>query len=307
MNFCYDGLMRARVDWEEKTMEIDSFETNKLPHRPFWPPFYTRTKAILNYISDTEDSISFHVHDFGDSIQFSLYIHNESVEFFGNIPTYNSLSRTDYSDQFSKYDLWVNKSDYLPYRIKRDLPHDISVEACREVSLNKEKLEDFIASSYFPDYPLREKKNSSNNIDLIGKVAPDWTLNDADNKTIGLKDLKTKIVMIQLTGIGCGPCYASVPFLKKLVDEYKNKDFEFVSIETWSSNLTTILNYRNKNQLNYKYLKSNEDIKKQYQNEGEGVPQFYILDQNRVIRKEIKGYNGEVTDMEIRDSIEELL
>ena len=38
-----------------------------------------------------------------------------------------------------------------------------------------------------------------------------------------------------------------------------------------------------------------------------GVPVFYILDNNKIIRKIVRGYANETTDKEIRDTIEELL
>jgi hypothetical protein len=87
--------------------------------------------------------------------------------------------------------------------------------------------------------------------------------------------------------------------------KYKLKDFEFISIETWSKNIDGIKKYYNSNGLNYKFLLSNEEITKDYQIRG--VPVFYILDENRVIRKIIWGYGKGTTDKEIKDAIDELI
>jgi hypothetical protein len=52
-------------------------------------------------------------------------------------------------------------------------------------------------------------------------------------------------------------------------------------------------------------LLSTEEITKDYQ--VSGVPVFYILDENRVIRKIIWGYGKGTTDKEIKDAINELI
>jgi len=117
--------------------------------------------------------------------------------------------------------------------------------------------------------------------------------------------LKSKVVMIQFSGIGCGPCHMSIPFLKQLLTEYQILDFEFVSIETWSDNIEGIKRYQKNNALNYTFLISNKEVDKDYQ--AKEVPAFYILDKNRVIRKIIVGYDKGTTDKEIKDVINELI
>jgi hypothetical protein len=57
--------------------------------------------------------------------------------------------------------------------------------------------------------------------------------------------------------------------------------------------------------LNYKFLVSTDDVKKNYN--AEAVPVFYILDKERVIRKIIRGYGKGTTDKEIKDAINELI
>ena len=57
--------------------------------------------------------------------------------------------------------------------------------------------------------------------------------------------------------------------------------------------------------MNYKYLLSTEEIKKNYQ--VDEVPAFFVLDGKRVIRKIIYGYGEGTTGKEIRDAINELI
>ena len=97
----------------------------------------------------------------------------------------------------------------------------------------------------------------------------------------------------------------SNPFLKQLVSDYKDKDFELVSIEIWSDNIAGIKRYCTNNGLNYKFLMSTKDVTKSYQTQS--VPTFFILDKSRVIRKIINGYSEGITDKEIKDAINKLI
>lgn len=111
--------------------------------------------------------------------------------------------------------------------------------------------------------------------------------------------------MIQFTSVSCGPCRASIPFLNKLTSAYDKKDFDFVAIECSTNSLRALQFYRNKNAINYKFLKSTKAVLKDY--EITYFPVFFILDENRVIRNATSGYGEITTDKMIKDTIDELL
>ena len=309
MTFCYDGKMRAIVYEEDKKIVIDSFNVRKLPFRPLTPPFFNYTKSIIKYALETKDSISIKMEEKEDVVYLCLTIFkDQQVEFFGKA-YYMEKNPYDFGESTSKYEIWIDKSTDLPFKVRREMSHDISVETISNVSLNKIKIKDFKASDYFqPNYKImaygiQNEKRKENN--LIGKKAPDWTLLDTNNKTQSLKELKSKIVMIQFTSVSCGPCRVSIPFLNKLTSVYNKKDFDFVAIECATNSLRALQFYRNKNAINYKFLKSTKAVLKDY---GIGsFPVFFILDKNRVIKKMFNGYGEITTDKMIKDTIDELL
>lgn len=313
MEFFYDGKAKGYLDWIEKTIRIDSFRNNTLPFRPIGPPFFNYTRSIIKYALETTDSISIDLRDFGDSILFTLNIYNEIVEFFGNDHWYTDREGLiiESQDIISRYDLWIKKSDNLPFRIRRKMPHNTSFETCKNVKLNKGHQGDLSASKYFPsDFSITSSASARNRQKialngLVGKEAPDWSLKDVNNNTIEFKALKSKVLMIQFTGVGCGPCHLSIPFLKQLVNDYRSKDFELIAIETWSKNIEGLKRYQDRNGLNFKFLKSVQNVVQSYQ--VMAVPVFFIIDENRLIKKVISGYKKEVTDKEIENVINGLL
>ena len=311
MTFCYDGKMKAQVIKGQNKLVVDSFKVNYAPARSVYPPFFNYTKSIIKYALETQDSISTKIKDMGDSLYFSLLINeNKQVEFIGRaIYVENAYT---FGNNTSKYEIWIKKEDYLPYRVRREMAQGISVNTRHEYELNKLKIEEFIASDYFqPDYeisfygekPKSRKANNKNS--LIGQIAPSWKLADTKGITTGLKDIKSKVLLIKFTGIGCGPCQASIPFMKELVTELKDQDFEMISIETWQDKISTLQRYSEKNKMNYRFFNSTKMVEENYQIKA--VPQFFILDEERRIKAIIKGYEKGKTDNLIREKIKELI
>lgn len=89
--------------------------------------------------------------------------------------------------------------------------------------------------------------------DLIGQKAPDWMLKDMYEKPVALSEFKSKVLLVNLTGIGCGACHASIPFLNGLKGKFNAGEFEVVSIETWGREPHSLRTYADKNQINYSF------------------------------------------------------
>lgn len=307
MSFCYDGIRKAIANKDSKRIVIDSFNLRKLPFRPVKPPFFNYTKNIIKYALQTTDSISLNLEDLGDAVHLKLEIFGKKpLEFFGKAYYYGFTF--EFEEDISRYDIWISKSNDLPYKILRKQPHNISSQICSNVKLNKLDINDFVLTDYFQadyrivPYSIGKRTKKSN---FLNKKAPDWILKDADNNTIALKNLKSKVLLLQFTSVSCGPCKASIPFLKQLQNEYDLEDFDFVAIETHTKNSNVLKSYQNRNRFDYKFLMSNKEIIKRYQ--VQAVPVFFILDENRIIRKVISGYSKNSVDKEIREAINELI
>jgi len=308
MNFCYDGKMRAIVYPDKKEIVIDSFNTRILPFRPLNAPFFNRAKNIIKYALNTKDSNTIITEDKKESVYYCLTFYgSKQVEFFGK--AYYIENTFDYGESISKYEIWMDKSTDLPFKIRREMSHDISVEKVSNVILNKIQLKDFNAAHYFqPDYKIvaylsGNKKNGVNK--LVGKKAPDWTLMDTISKTHSLNNLNSRVVMIQFTSVSCGPCRLSIPFLNKLTSGYKKEDFNFIAIECSANSMNALKYYQNKNAINYTFLKSVKAVLKDY--DITSFPVFFILDKDHVVRNVFNGYSEEVTDSKIRETINQLM
>lgn len=311
--FAYDGKARALVWDDTNILGIDSFNVDRgLPFRLVAPPFYNYTKNIINYMLTTTDSISIDKEESDSSLHVKLTIHEDrQVEFFGK--AYKIPPAPSYvDDPTSIYEIWIDRKTDLPYKYRREMSHQISENTVITPQFNTNKIEDLNISDYFPsdyeiiDYKERmQQRNDEKTDGLEGTIASEFSLEDTHGNQVSLKDLKSKVILLQFTGIGCGPCLISIPYMEEIHKEYPQSELSVVSIETWNNKMQTLKNYQTKHQFTYTFLKSDEEVIKNY--ESTSVPSFIILDKNRKIRKIFNGFDENGTSSKIKNIIDELL
>ena len=312
MTLGYDGDAHYSVFPEHQGVIRDDFSTRNLPFRPFAAPFYKDAHTLLDYALTTKDNVTYTLADSVDYYKFHIIIkEKEQVEIIGGQIVHNDASNPYIEDPTSEYELWIDKQNGLPYRLKRIQEHDTTDSYCIDPVINEENPEDFDISAYIPHnyvvkpYASRTKSKSDKNA-LLNLPAPQWTLQTMDGKDVSLKDFHSKLILLEFSGVACGPCQAAVPFLKKLREDYAESDLQIISLESWGANDETMKAYQEKKQLNYPYIRATEQVIEAYKTGG-AAPRFFLMDQTRFVRKAFSGYGEGITDVEIKKAIDELL
>lgn len=271
IEYAYDGAVRVLVWNDSKTLEIDSFNVDRgLPFRLVAPPFYNYTKSIIRYILTTTDSITLEQQEETDTaFHIKLTIHEDrQVEFFGK--AYKILDPPMFGeDPTSRYEIWIDKKTNLPFKYLRDMSHSKNQETVLNVVFNKIKIENFRVTDYFPvdyeiiDYKERmEKRKMQKPDEMEGTVAPDFSLTNTHGNQVSLKEIQSDVILLHFTGIGCGPCRLSIPFVEKISKEYPPQQLTVLSIETWDNKMETLKNYQTKHQFTYTFLQGNSNVTK---------------------------------------------
>ncbi len=97
-----------------------------------------------------------------------------------------------------------------------------------------------------------------------------------------LEDYKGKIVLVNLWATWCGPCKAEMPELVKLQDEYKEKGFVIVGLDTDVDNddADKVKEFAQKMNLNYQLGWADDKTYDDFLNISRfnGIPQSFLID-----------------------------
>jgi len=135
-------------------------------------------------------------------------------------------------------------------------------------------------------------------VDTSLKFAPDFSLKDINGKTVKLSDYKGKTLIIDFWATWCGPCRASFPAMKIVIDKYKSDpNVQFLFIDTRE----TDVNYQ---KIVKKFLADNHySFHVVFDEKGDdgkmnaifkkyvmpGIPTKYFIDKEGIIRDKMVG------------------
>ena len=137
----------------------------------------------------------------------------------------------------------------------------------------------------------------------LQESAPGFSIYDNKQKdTLGLKDFKGKIIVLELWGISCVPCLYSNLELEKIRNKYNNDQIKIISLaKTFPGDIGPIQSYIKKNKFNnwlHVVLNNdaNEDLGSLLEGDfskyiGLGIPRTIIIDQEGKLAYKSYGYS----------------
>jgi len=72
---------------------------------------------------------------------------------------------------------------------------------------------------------------SGEGVSMIGMEAPDFTLSDPSGKTVHLRDLRGKVVVVDFWATWCGPCRALMPHIQKMHEQLAAKGLTILGLD----------------------------------------------------------------------------
>jgi len=136
---------------------------------------------------------------------------------------------------------------------------------------------------------------------MIGSTAPDFTIKDSD-RTVNLRDLRGKVVVLNFWTSWCEPCITEMPSLAQLQKQMPTK----VTVLGVSTDVDPTAYHRFLQRFNIEFLTVNDPQKNSSDLYGTtGQPETFIIDANGTLRRKFIG-PVEWTSPEIVEYLEKL-
>jgi thiol-disulfide isomerase/thioredoxin len=123
--------------------------------------------------------------------------------------------------------------------------------------------------------------------------APDWELTSADGKTVSLKSLRGKFVILDFWATWCGPCKMAMPGMQKLHERFKDKPVVVYGMNCWER-MPDPMSYVKSKNFTYPQLLKTDQVAAKYG--VSGIPAIFVINPEGKIVHQIRGYIADAED-----------
>jgi peroxiredoxin len=134
-------------------------------------------------------------------------------------------------------------------------------------------------------------------------IAPDFSLDTLDGKTMRLSDLRGKAVLLNFWATWCGPCKIEMPWFVDLQNQYGSQGLQIVGVAMDDGSKEDIAKFAKDMGVNYPILIGKESVGDQYGGVP-ALPESFLITRDGKIVDKIIGLRGK---SEIEDSIKKAL
>ena len=129
----------------------------------------------------------------------------------------------------------------------------------------------------------------------VGQAAPDFAATTIDGRSVNLKDLQGKVVVLTFWSTRCAICHSEFPKLNQVVQRYAGKDVVFLA--PTMENAAKVQPYLQKNQVSPTVLTNGFGLVMKYADLSKdgaikmGFPAYYVIDKNGQINHRAEGWD----------------
>jgi len=126
---------------------------------------------------------------------------------------------------------------------------------------------------------------------MKGNVAPDFTLQSLDGKTVHLSDYRGKAVLLNFWATWCAPCKIEMPWFVELQEEYGPEGLQIVGVAMDDASPKEIADFAKEMGVNYPVLIGKEAVGDAYGGV-QFLPESFYIDRNGKVVDKAFGLKG---------------
>ena len=140
-------------------------------------------------------------------------------------------------------------------------------------------------------------------MDKDRRSAPDFTLKDADGKSVHLSDYKGKVVLLDFWATWCGPCAMEIPWFVEMQRRQKDKGFAVLGVSMDDDGWNAVKPFVSSLGVNYRIVMGNDETAQLYGGV-DALPTTFLIDrEGRIAAVHV----GLASRKEIEDGVQQLL
>lgn len=126
--------------------------------------------------------------------------------------------------------------------------------------------------------------------DVIGRTAPNWTLQTPEGSTLDLAQFAGHPVVLDFWATWCGPCQVELPWWEQLQKQYAAQGLVIIGISEDSS-MSDVRNYLAKKPISYRIVWDNQSLQSTY-GVPFGLPTTLFINRQGKITQRVVGLEG---------------
>ena len=149
----------------------------------------------------------------------------------------------------------------------------------------------------------RRSSQGSGSVKMQSGVAPDFTLQSLEGKTVRLSDFRGKPVVLNFWATWCGPCKIEMPWFVDFQKQYGTAGVQFLGVAMDDASTKDIAEFAQSMNVNYPILIGKESVGDAYGGV-QFLPETFYIDRSGKIVDKAFGLKGRG---EIEDDIKKII